>query len=101
VAADALFSTKIEEGEELKEPDQYKVVLLNDDYTSMEFVVAILMSVFQKPIVEATNIMLDVHKKGRGVVGLYPYDIAATKVKKVEDLARANEYPLKCVMEKA
>jgi ATP-dependent Clp protease adaptor protein ClpS len=103
MATDALYGekTKTREEEEFKEPDQYRVILLNDDYTSMEFVVAVLVSVFKKEIVEATAIMLDVHKKGRGMVGIYSYDIAATKIKQAHDLARQNEYPLKCIMEKA
>jgi ATP-dependent Clp protease adaptor protein ClpS len=67
----------------------------------MEFVVAVIMTVFHKGLAEATRIMLDVHKKGRGVVGVYPFDIAATKVDQVHTLARDNGYPLKCTMEKA
>ena len=90
---------KAEEG--LKEPNMYRILLLNDDYTTQDFVVEILVTVFHKQPVDATRIMLDVHKKGRGVVGLYPYDIAATKVKQVKEMARQREFPLKCVMEKA
>lgn len=103
MATDALFGdkTKTRQEEELKEPDQWRVLLLNDDYTSMEFVVAVLVSVFKKGVVEANKIMLDVHKKGRGMVGIYSYDIAATKIKQVHELAKQNEYPLKCTMEKA
>jgi ATP-dependent Clp protease adaptor protein ClpS len=66
----------------------------------MEFVVSVLMTVFHKSIPEATRIMLDVHKKGRGVVGVYSYDIAATKINQVQLLARQNGFPLKCTMEK-
>ncbi len=87
--------------EELKEPDEYRVILLNDDYTTMEFVVTVLMTVFHKGLPEATRIMLDVHRKGRGVVGVYAYDIAVTKIKQVHELARQNDFPLKCTMEKA
>ena len=93
--------TLTKEEEELKEPDQYRVILLNDDYTAMEFVVAVIIAVFHKPRPDATAIMLDVHRKGRGVVGIYPYDIAATKVKQVHELAKANDYPLKCTIEQA
>jgi len=89
------------EEEELKEPDQYRVLLLNDDYTTMEFVVSVLMTVFHKALTEATRIMLDVHKKGKGTVGVFSYDIAATKVNQVHQLARQNGFPLKCTMEKA
>ena len=78
----------------------YRVLLLNDDYTTMEFVVQILMLVFKKPIEEATRIMLNVHRKGVGVCGVYTHDIAETKVETVHALARENEFPLKCTMEK-
>ena len=87
--------------EDYKEPEDYRIILLNDDFTTMEFVVSILMTVFHKPLPEATKIMLDVHKKGKGIVGVYSYDIAATKVNQVHELARQNGFPLKCVMEKA
>ena len=87
--------------EELKEPDEYRVVLLNDDFTTMEFVVSVLMTVFHKPIPEATRIMLDVHRRGKGTVGIYSYDIAVTKINQVHQLAKQNGFPLKCTMEKA
>jgi ATP-dependent Clp protease adaptor protein ClpS len=86
---------------ELKEPDMYKVVLHNDDYTTKEFVVEVLQAVFQKPAIEATKIMMDVHKKGRGVVGVYTWDIAQTKVAQVHLLAKEQEFPLKCTIEAA
>jgi ATP-dependent Clp protease adaptor protein ClpS len=86
---------------ELKEPDMYKVVLHNDDYTTQEFVVVVLQTVFQKPAIEATKIMMDVHKKGRGVVGVYTWDIAQTKVAQVHRLAKEQEFPLKCTIEAA
>jgi ATP-dependent Clp protease adaptor protein ClpS len=89
------------EDEELKEPDQYRILLLNDDYTTMEFVVTVVMTVFHKPLPEATKIMLDVHKKGKGTVGIYSYDIAVTKINQVHQLARQNGFPLKCTMEKS
>lgn len=89
------------EREDLKPPEEYRVILLNDDYTTMEFVVSVLMTVFHKPVPEATRIMLDVHKKGRGIVGVYTYDIAVTKIGQVHALAKQNGFPLKCMMEKA
>ncbi|PKL23584.1 MAG: ATP-dependent Clp protease adapter ClpS [Spirochaetae bacterium HGW-Spirochaetae-3] len=91
----------VDEDTETREPDEYRVILLNDDYTTMEFVVAVIMSVFHKDLFEATRVMLDVHRKGRGVVGVYTYDIAATKINKVHSMARENGFPLKCIMEKA
>jgi ATP-dependent Clp protease adaptor protein ClpS len=87
--------------EELKEPDEYAVLLLNDDYTTMEFVVSVVMTVFHKPLPEATRIMLDVHRRGKGKVGIYSFDIATTKINQVHQLARQNGFPLKCTMEKA
>ncbi len=87
--------------DELKEPEMWRVVLLNDDYTPRDFVVEILVSIFHKQPIEATKIMLDVHKKGRGMVGIYPYDIGRTKVAQVTQLAREREYPLKSILEKA
>ncbi len=89
------------EREDVKQPEEYRVILLNDDFTTMEFVVSVLMTVFHKAVPEATRIMLDVHKKGRGIVGIYTYDIAVTKVNQVHTLARQNGFPLKCTMEKA
>jgi len=87
--------------EKLKEPEEFKVILLNDHYTTMEFVVEVLMVIFHKNIIDANRIMLDVHKKGKGVVGVYPWDIAATKTEQVHIAARANEFPLRCVVEPA
>lgn len=86
--------------EELKEPEQYRVVLLNDDFTTRDFVVAILMGVFHKQHADALFIMEEVHKKGRGVVGAYTYDIAVTRCVQVHDIARLNGFPLRCVMER-
>ncbi len=84
----------------LQRPPLYKVILLNDDYTPMEFVVGLLKTVFHKAHAEATRIMLHVHQNGIGVAGVYPFEIAETKVRTVEELARSSQYPLKCVMEK-
>lgn len=84
----------------VKEPDLYKVLLHNDDYTTMEFVVEILMVVFHKSIQESTRIMLNVHQEGIGVCGVYTHEVAETKVDTVESLSRANGFPLKCSMER-
>jgi len=81
-------------------PPLYKVILLNDDYTPMEFVVEVLKAVFHKQHADATRIMLHVHQNGMGVAGVYPFEVAETKAHTVEELAREAEYPLKCVMEK-
>ena len=101
-AADRFDGEVLEEvGEELKEPDMYKVVLFNDDYTTKEFVVEVLRSVFHKEAIEATKIMMDVHKRGKGVVGVYTWDIAQTKITQVHQMARDREFPLKCAAEEA
>jgi len=81
-------------------PSMYKVLLLNDDYTPMEFVIHVLERFFQKNHDEATQIMLHVHQKGVGVCGVYPYEIAETKVTQVIDLARKHQHPLQCTLEK-
>ena len=90
-----------ESEKKLEKPRLYKILLHNDDYTTMEFVVRVLQCVFYKDHTEAVQIMLDVHKKGTGVAGIYPFEIAETKVAMVESLARQNEYPLKCTMEES
>jgi len=84
----------------IKEPVRYKVFLLNDDYTTMEFVVSVLETVFHKPPAEATQIMLHVHRKGIGLCGVYVKEIAETKVDLVHALARDKQFPLKCLAEK-
>ena len=81
-------------------PSLYNVFLLNDDYTTMDFVVYILEKIFQKNITEATQIMLHVHKKGIGLAGVFPREIAETKVEAVLRISREKEFPLKCIMEK-
>ncbi len=81
------------------QPPMYKVMLLNDDYTPMDFVVHVLQHFFNKSHEQATQIMLKVHTEGRGVCGLYPADIAATKVAQVTGFARQHQHPLQCVME--
>lgn len=83
-----------------KKPAMYKVLLLNDDYTPMEFVIHILERFFGKNRQEATDVMLHVHRKGVGLCGIYTYEVAETKVAQVMDYARANEQPLQCTMEK-
>ncbi|HOV63036.1 MAG TPA: ATP-dependent Clp protease adaptor ClpS [Spirochaetia bacterium] len=93
--------TSISTEDSLKEPDMFVVILHNDHYTTMDFVVEVLRAVFHKPVIEATKIMMDVHKKGKGIVGTYSYDIARTKVAQVIQMARANQFPLRCTMEKA
>jgi len=85
--------------EDAQEPLQYRVVLLNDDFTTKDFVIAVLVAVFHKKHEDAYVIMEDVHKKGRGVVGAYTYDIAATRCVQVHEVARQNGFPLRCVME--
>ena len=77
------------------------MILLNDHFTTMEFVVEILIVIFHKNVEDAYRIMLDVHKKGKGVVGVYTWDIAATKTEQVHMAARANEFPLRCIIEPA
>jgi ATP-dependent Clp protease adaptor protein ClpS len=83
-----------------RKPAMYKVLMLNDDYTPMEFVVHVLERFFQKNREEATRIMLHVHRRGVGVCGVYTYEIAETKVTQVMDLARQNQHPLQCTIEK-
>lgn len=100
-----LTDTENEEGVGLKErpktkrPQRYKVLLHNDDYTTMEFVVFVLIELFHKTRTEATHIMLHVHTKGVGVCGTYTRELAESKVKQVTDLARANGHPLMCTAE--
>ncbi len=83
-----------------KRPSLYRVMLLNDDYTPMEFVVFVLERFFNKNREEATRIMLHVHQKGVGLCGVFTYEVAETKVAQVLDMAQRNEHPLQCVMEK-
>ncbi|QTA81567.1 ATP-dependent Clp protease adapter protein [Desulfonema limicola] len=85
--------------EDIKEPSMYKVFLHNDDYTTMEFVVEILIFVFNKSAENATQIMLNVHRQGIGLCGVYTYEVAETKVNTVTSLAKEHGFPLKCTME--
>jgi ATP-dependent Clp protease adaptor protein ClpS len=84
-----------------KKPSMFKVLMLNDDYTPMEFVVMTLKRYFQMDLEQATRVMLHVHQKGVGVCGIFPYEIAETKVNQVMDFARQNQHPLQCTLEKA
>jgi len=84
-----------------KKPSQYKVLMLNDDYTPMEFVVIVLKRYFRMDLEEATRVMLQVHQRGVGVCGVFPYEVAETKVNQVMDFARQNQHPLQCTLEKA
>ena len=100
---DGRFDDEIDQKnkENVKEPDMYKVVLHNDDYTTKDFVVEVITKIFHKPAIEATQIMLSVHTKGKGVVGFFTWDIAQTKAVQVHMMAKAREFPLKCTVEKA
>ena len=100
------FNPELEEGvrsqtgKEVKEPPLYKVLLLNDDYTTMDFVVEVLRFVFHKSVTDATHIMLNVHHNGVGLCGIYSFEVAETKVSTVEALARERGFPLKCTSER-
>jgi len=85
---------------QLKAPRLYKVLLHNDDYTTMDFVIMVLQTIFNKDITTATEIMMSVHKSGVGVAGLYTRDVAETKVLLVREQAKKNEHPLRCSMER-
>ena len=85
----------------LKRPPLYRVILLNDDYTPMEFVVLVLQQFFSMSIEDATRVMLQVHQKGVAVCGVFTYEVAETKVTQVIDFARENQHPLQCTLEKA
>ena len=95
----SLWEVLEKSSEELKQPSLYRVLLINDDYTPMEFVVEVLTHVFYMDNNTATRVMLDVHTKGKGVCGVYSYEIAETRVAQVTKLAQENQHPLLCVME--
>ena len=86
---------------EVKEPSLYKVFLINDDFTPMDFVTDVLIAIFQKSQEQATEIMLAIHNKGKGVAGIYPFSIAETKVNQVTEKARGQDHPLECIMERS
>jgi ATP-dependent Clp protease adaptor protein ClpS len=96
-----LTKTNAKTTPKIKEPEEYRVILLNDHYTTMDFVVEVLMVIFNKNLEDANSIMMDVHKKGKGMVGQYSWDIAATKAEQVHAAARVNEFPLRCIVEPA
>jgi ATP-dependent Clp protease adaptor protein ClpS len=87
--------------ERTKKPSLYKVLMLNDDYTPMEFVVLVLQRFFKMSLEDATRVMLHVHQKGVGICGVFTYEVAETKVSQVTDFARENQHPLQCTLEKA
>ena len=97
--ADDDVAVETESKQRLEHPKLYKVLLHNDDYTSQEFVVHVLLQVFRKDLNDATEIMLKVHEKGVGVAGVYSHEIAQTKVRSVMELATQAEYPLQCSVE--
>jgi len=94
-------NVQVKERPKVKKPKMYKVLLHNDHYTTMEFVVWILMGIFRRSEAESTRIMLHIHKSGLGIAGVYTKEVAETKVKKVTELARKNDYPLQCTFEEA
>ena len=98
-SADAEIDVEVQRDHAPKRASRYRVVLHNDDYTTMEFVVLVLIEFFAKTETEATQVMLEVHHKGQGVAGMYVRDIAETKAEMVEAHARANGHPLKCTAE--
>jgi len=91
--------TKQKDKVNIKKPKNYKVIMHNDDYTTMEFVIKILVNIFNKSFTDAEKIMLDVHKKGRGVAGIYSYDIAITKVATAMSMAKSEGFPFKLTTE--
>ena len=93
--------TKQKDQVKIKKPKQYKVVMYNDDYTTMEFVINVLVNVFNKKLIEAEKIMLDVHEKGKGVAGIYSHDIAMTKVYTAMSMAKEQGFPFKLTVEEA
>ncbi len=98
--SDTLTGTVLDEKPKVKKPSMYKVIMLNDDYTPMEFVVEMLQTYFSKSSEEATKIMLHVHQKGIGICGLYTYEIAESKAHKVLERARKDQHPLQLKVEK-
>ena len=97
--SDSVVAVRERPARKVEVPRRYQVLLHNDDYTTMEFVVMVLEEIFHHPHERAVQIMLDVHHKGIGVAGVYPFDIAETKARKTMELARRHEYPLRCSVE--
>ncbi|MFK5881221.1 MAG: ATP-dependent Clp protease adapter ClpS [Sulfurospirillum sp.] len=96
---DEQIESEFDEELELEEPKLYKVMLLNDDYTSMDFVIMVLMEVFHQSAQKATEIMYRVHEEGSGLCGVYTYEIAETKVAQVHTLAKEHQFPLRATVE--
>ncbi|MCP4296516.1 MAG: ATP-dependent Clp protease adaptor ClpS [Proteobacteria bacterium] len=92
--------SSVEDTTKLEPPKQYKVILHNDDYTPMEFVIELLIEIFSKSELQATEIMLNVHHRGQGICGIYPYEIAESKLIKIHERAKEREVPLRATMEK-
>ncbi|MFT5872498.1 MAG: ATP-dependent Clp protease adaptor protein ClpS [Clostridium sp.] len=84
---------------EIKKPSRYRVIIHNDDYTSMEFVVQVLVGVFKKQVLEATKIMFDIHRKGSGIAGIYSYDVGITKIAQAMEMCEESGFPLKLTLE--
>ncbi|NLU33969.1 ATP-dependent Clp protease adaptor ClpS [Wolinella succinogenes] len=99
VAKGSDFETELKEEIIVAEPRRFKVILLNDDYSTMDFVVEVLMVIFNKNFDEALGVMLKVHNEGRGVCGIYPYDVAETKVSQVKKKAEESGFPLRAILE--
>ncbi len=97
---DVSIKSSEEKKDKIAKPPMYKVIILNDDYTTMDFVVEILVKIFRKTLEKANKIMLNVHRRGKGICGLYTRNIAETKINTVHNLAREQGFPLKCTMEK-
>ncbi len=95
-----IYRPQQESSEEVEEPHLYHVVLINDDYTTMEFVVSVIRDVFHQSTTEASRIMMEIHMRGKGIAGTYTKDIARTKAETVMHLAFEENYPLKCILEK-
>ncbi|XPV69294.1 MAG: ATP-dependent Clp protease adapter ClpS [Halarcobacter sp.] len=93
------LETELDNDLEVIEPKKYKVLLLNDDYSTMDFVIDVLTKVFRKTVDQATQIMLNIHNQGKAVCGIYTHEIASTKVAQVKTLAREKGFPLKAIME--
>jgi ATP-dependent Clp protease adaptor protein ClpS len=99
VNGDVSFDQQEKVDHDSQEPKMYRVIIHNDHYTTMDFVVEVLVKVFSMTAAQATQIMMDVHKKGQGICGVYTYDIAVSKVEKVHQMARAKQFPLKSSFE--
>jgi ATP-dependent Clp protease adaptor protein ClpS len=95
----ASYEYELDENLDLQEPKKYKVLLLNDDFSTMDFVIDVLMGIFHKTYEESEKIMLEVHNQGKGVCGIYTHEIALTKTSQVKTKARASGYPLKAIVE--